>query len=235
MKYFKFFIGLLLAPLVFAQLGTLKDLILIWAPTSEWRSLWFGSFCGGFTLLLILFFTLPKALWIYVLGHELTHAWAVYLSGGKVYDFKVTSTGGHIKADVVNWFVALSPYFVPLYSMLWMMLWISIDFYTPLSPYLWFFYLGLGFTWAFHICFTIQMIFHGQSDLSSQGTFFSLIIILAVNLLFIFIALVMISPSLQFSKTLHILGSHVISSYQTTFQTIISSLHQLFQWISQKI
>ncbi|MES2309015.1 MAG: hypothetical protein V4507_09160 [Verrucomicrobiota bacterium] len=90
MKWLKFFIGLLLTPLVVAQLWTLKDLTLIWAPTSEWRTLWFGSFCGGFVLFLLIFFTISKTVWLYVLGHELTHAWAVYLSKGNVFDFKVT-------------------------------------------------------------------------------------------------------------------------------------------------
>ena len=222
-------------PLIVAQLLTLRDLVLIWAPTSEWRTLWFGSFCGGFSILMILFFTLPKTLWVYVLGHELTHAWAVYLSGGKVFDFKVTSEGGHIKSDVVNWFVALSPYFVPLYTFIWTMVWISVDFYYPLDAWIWGFYVGLGFTWAFHVCFTVQMIAYGQSDLTSQGTFFSLIVILGINLLLIFASLVSVSPSLQFLPMLKILEHHLVESYQQTAQWIFQGAHWLFERIQKHL
>lgn len=220
MKWLKFLIALLLVPFGVGLLVTLTELFVIWAPTSEWRSLWFGSFCGGFGLFLILFFLLPKTFWVYVLGHELTHAWAVYLSGGQVYDFKVTSSGGHIKSDVVNWFIALSPYFIPLYSLIWTMGWMSVDFYKPLDAYIWIYYGGLGLTWAFHLCFTIEMILRGQSDLTSQGTFFSLVVILIVNLLFILLVLIAISPSLEFWKAGKILFTTTILCYEKTGQTI---------------
>ncbi len=231
MKWLKFLIALLLTPLIVAQLWTLTDLFMIWAPTSEWRTLWFGSFCGGFSLLMLLFFTLPKNLWVYVLGHELTHAWAVYLSGGTVFDFKVTSEGGHIKSDVLNWFVALSPYFVPLYTFIWTMLWISVDFYYPLDPYTWIFYAGLGFTWAFHVCFTIQMILYGQSDLTGQGTFFSLAVILGMNLILIFVSLVTVSPSIQFLPMIKNFGIHTLHCYQQTALWIFEGAG----WVIDKI
>ncbi|MES2309016.1 MAG: hypothetical protein V4507_09165 [Verrucomicrobiota bacterium] len=100
------------------------------------------------------------------------------------------------------------------------MVWISIDFYKPLDPYIWIFYVGLGFTWAFHIGFTIQMISMGQSDLTSQGTFFSLVVILGINLLLIFCSLVLVSPSLHFGKAFQLWGSHIVSCY-----------HQVGFWI----
>ena len=44
----------------------------------------------------IAFFGLPRPLWIYVFGHELTHALWVWMMGGRVSKFHVSSDGGHI-------------------------------------------------------------------------------------------------------------------------------------------
>ena len=53
--------------------------------------LWF--FFIGVILWLIYFFGLPRPLFLYVLGHELTHAFFVLLCGGKISEFKVKSGG----------------------------------------------------------------------------------------------------------------------------------------------
>ncbi len=220
MKWCKFLIGLLLLPLVAAQFLTLADLFHAWTFTWQKGAIWLLSFAGGFSLFLALYFMLPPSLWVYVLSHELTHAWAIYLSGGKVFSFKVSNSGGFVKSDTVNWFIALSPYFVPLYSLLWWAIWISIDFYYPLGKWIAIFYGGLGFTWAFHFCFTVQMISIGQTDLSSQGHFFSLVVIAAINLLILITLVIAVSPTLTWRFALHQLGDHSWECYQTTGITI---------------
>jgi hypothetical protein len=184
MKGWKFLIGVLLLPLVVAETLTLGELATAWVPLGGWKALWFVSFFGGLVAWLMIYLCLPRPMWIYVLGHELTHAWAVYLSGGRVQDFHVTGGGGYVKTDTVNWWIALSPYFVPLYSLIWLGLWWSIHFYRPLEHFQPVLYAGLGLTYGFHLCFTISMIKTGQSDLTSQGTFFSLVVILGANLIF---------------------------------------------------
>ena len=63
-------------------------------------ALWF--FFIGILLWLIVFFGLPRPLFIYVLGHELTHAFFVLLCGGKISEFKVRSAGGHIVTNKNN-------------------------------------------------------------------------------------------------------------------------------------
>ena len=40
-------------------------------------------------------------MWIYVVGHELTHAVWVWLFGGSVKKFKATSNGGHVIVDTL--------------------------------------------------------------------------------------------------------------------------------------
>ena len=57
-------------------------------------------------------------MWIYVLGHELTHALWTWLFGGKVKKMKVSSSGGHVVISKTNFFIALAPYFFPLYAVI---------------------------------------------------------------------------------------------------------------------
>src|SRR5262249_14410749 len=77
---------------------------------------WFFSL--GALLWLIAFFGLPRPILIYVFGHELTHALWVWLMGGRVSRFRVSSDGGHVITTKANFWIALAPYFFPIYSIL---------------------------------------------------------------------------------------------------------------------
>jgi hypothetical protein len=46
---------------------------------------WFGLLSIGVLGWLIAYLILPKPFWLYVFGHEFTHALAVYMMQGKVY------------------------------------------------------------------------------------------------------------------------------------------------------
>src|ERR1700759_2717707 len=99
--------------------------------------------------------------------------------GGKVTDFKVEREGGYILTDTHNFWIALAPYFYPLYSLVvviafgiaslfWDFTGVSETFML-MTPMQWMFLL-LGASWAFHLSFTIWMIPKGQTDLTYHGT-----------------------------------------------------------------
>lgn len=182
-RFFKFLIALLLLPLLAAEIWTLIDLALRSAPAGQWRASWFASLGAGFVAWIAIFALLPRTMWLYVLGHEFTHALAAMLAGGKVTAFHVSAKGGHVLTDKVNWWIALSPYFVPIYALIWMALWITADFYHPLRDWQPVLYFGIGLFWAFHLTFTASMIHRGQTDLSGEGYVFSFVVILLINLL----------------------------------------------------
>ena len=142
----------------------------------------------------IAFFGLPRPVLIYVFGHELTHAVWVWLMGGRVSDFSVGRDGGHIVTDRHNFWIALAPYFYPIYSILLVILYGFASMFWDLSPYHRVFFALLGITWTFHISFTLWMIPKGQSDLSYHGTFFSLVVIYSVNLIVLTVLLIVASP-----------------------------------------
>ena len=217
-KFLKLLIALVLLPLVAGEAWALFDLAWISVPAGQWRAGWFVSFGAGFASWLMIFLLLPRTLWLYVLGHEFTHALAVMLAGGKITSFRVTSQGGHVMTDRVNWWIGLSPYFVPIYALIWMALWLTINFYYPLAAWQPAFYFGLGFFWCFHVTFTVSMLHVQQTDLSREGYLFSGVIIALFNLAVVLILLGFLAHS--FERSGGILWNRVQQSYLVTGKEI---------------
>jgi hypothetical protein len=137
---------------------------------------------------------------LYVFGHELTHALWVWLMGGRVSRFKVGREGGHILTDKNNFLIALAPYFFPLYSILVIALYGALSLFVNMQPYGRLLYALIGGTWAFHLTFTCWMIPKNQSDLSDNGTIFSLVVIYLINLLLLSAMLIIVSPHITFAS-----------------------------------
>ena len=93
--------------------------------------------------------------------------------GGRVSRFRVGREGGHIITDRNNFWIALAPYFFPLYSLITIAIYGLLSLFFNMQPYGRLLYALIGVTWAFHLTFTCWMILKNQTDLSDQGTFFS--------------------------------------------------------------
>ncbi|MEP6821682.1 MAG: hypothetical protein ABI946_04960 [Chthoniobacterales bacterium] len=198
-KLVKFVIALFLLPLC-AVLT--QAFFTVFTRATVTQQLWAGEefwfFSLGVVLWLIAFFGLPRPLMVYVFGHELTHALWVLLMGGRVSQFRVGRDGGHIMTDKNNFWIALAPYFFPLYSILALGLYGALSFVMPMQPFGRLLYAVIGVTWAFHFTFTCWMIPKNQSDLRDHGTFFSLVVIYLMNLLVLSVLLVVASPQITF-------------------------------------
>jgi hypothetical protein len=145
----------------------------------------------------------PRPLRAYVFGHELTHAIWVWLMGGRVGKFEYSREGGYITTNKSNFWIALAPYFYPIYTfaviVVFALVGVFYDITSENFKVLWgtlsnWMFLLIGVTWGFHFSFTCWMIPKGQSDLQSHGTFFSLVVIYLVNLLLIVPFLIVASP-----------------------------------------
>ena len=127
--------------------------------------------------LLHLFFYKPT--FFYVLGHEAVHAVAAWLCGGKVSSFRVGKEGGRVTTDKSNLFISLSPYFVPLYTILVLIVYFivsaSYDVRSQTFMYL------IGFTIAFHVVSTVEAIKIHQPDIIKSGALFSIILVYILN------------------------------------------------------
>ncbi len=152
-----------------------------------WRTPEFWYFATGGLVMIGWFWSgllQPFFLYLYVLGHELTHAAFVVIFRGKVTDFHVSTAGGYITTNKTNWMIALSPYFVPIWSVVVVILYVALRWAAGLPP-VWdrLMYAAMGLTWTFHMVWTLWMIPRDQPDLKDNGTFLSLVVIYFANLL----------------------------------------------------
>ncbi|MDQ3199287.1 MAG: hypothetical protein M3Q46_08910 [Verrucomicrobiota bacterium] len=200
-KWVKFIFALFLLPLC-AVLS--QTFFTSFARATVAERLWAGEefwfFSLGVVLWLIAFFGLPRPMLLYVFGHELTHALWVWMMGGRVSRFKVGREGGHILTDKNNFLIALAPYFFPLYSILVIALYGALSLFLNMQPFGRLMYALVGVTWAFHLSFTCWMIPKNQSDLSDNGTIFSLAVIYLMNLILLGAMLIIASPNISFSS-----------------------------------
>ena len=176
-----------------------------------WATEEFWFFALGAILWTIAFFGLPRPLLIYVFGHELTHYIWVRAMGGHVSEFKVSRNGGYIVTDKHNFWIALTPYFIPIYSLFVILLWGVASLFCDLRPHVDWLYALIGVTWAFHACFTLWMIPKIQSDLTSHGTFFSLVVILILNIALLSVLLIVASPHVSFRLFAHELFENTLT------------------------
>ena len=184
----RFVIALLLLPLAWIFMEALFRHMasLSWIDSQIWLNPSVFYFTAGVIIAGTWFF--PRVLegcflWLYVLGHELTHlivAWTFY--GAKIKDFKVTRKGGYVVMDKSNIIIALSPYFVPFWSLIvgvvWWLIMLVIDWeFEEAIGY------GLmGMTSVFHLLWTLRILPLEQPDIKENGSFFSLILIFILNL-----------------------------------------------------
>ena len=146
----------------------------------------------GFILMMGWFFTglLERLfLYFYVLGHELTHAVFVYACLGKVGAIHVTADGGYVMTNKSNLLISLSPYFVPFWSVVILGISTLLDVFFNIPFHNEVLYLLIGFSWAFHLLWTLWMIPRDQPDLKENGVFFSLVVIYLANVVVLSILL----------------------------------------------
>jgi len=182
-----------------------------------WAGEVFWFFSLGAVLWVIAFFGLPRPVVIYVFGHELTHAIWVWLMGGRITQFKVSRDAGYVVTDKTNFWIALAPYFFPIYSLLAIAVYGAFSLCFDVVPYERWLYAVLGVTWAFHLTFTCWMVSKNQSDLRSHGIFFSLVVIYLMNLLLLCLMLVFASPQ----TTLTGFGGELVRNTGNFAQTIV--------------
>jgi len=182
---FKFIVAVLLWPLAaclgFALLKSAWDI--------PWMAGAPACFALGFAAYLAVQFLFWRPLFLYVMGHELTHALAAVLQGGQADDLRVSAKGGMVKVNVSNFLVNLAPYFFPIYTAAAALVFlIAAD---PYKPYL----VGLiGFTLAFHFALTMYSLKQHQSDITEVGWLFAIPFIACVNVLITMGVLRLVAP-----------------------------------------
>jgi hypothetical protein len=156
--------------------------------------------CGGADMTLVpilagaacwvaIYLLLPRPMWLYVFGHELTHAIWVWLFGGSVKRFKASSSGGHVIVDKNNFLISLSPYFFPFYAVLVVLIFLVGHLIWNWRDFFVWFHLLVGAAYAFHVTLTAHVLKTRQSDITSQGYLFSAVVIFLGNTLVLLLGL----------------------------------------------
>lgn len=154
--------------------------------------MWLPLLCGAGGWLGI-YILLPKPMWVYVVGHELTHAVWTWAMGGRVKKFKVSSKGGHVVVTKSNFLIALAPYFFPLYAVLVVAGFVCGRLLWNWHGYEGCFFVLLGAAYAFHVTLTWHILKSSQTDITEQGYLFSTVVIFLGNVSLLLLAIPLLS------------------------------------------
>ncbi|MBI07806.1 MAG: hypothetical protein CMI30_00480 [Opitutae bacterium] len=192
-KVWKLVFAVLLVPVcVSGGMALYKTLRMAGGTDTAWVPLLTGAVSW-----LTIYTLLPKPMWVYVFGHEFTHAIWTWLCGGRVKGMKISSNGGHVLVTKDNFLITLAPYFFPLYAL-------GIAGIFVLGNRLWgwggalpmaAFHTLLGAAYAFHVTLTWHVLQTRQPDITSQGRLFSAAIIFLGNVLVLLIAVPLLTGS----------------------------------------
>ncbi|HEY5297807.1 MAG TPA: hypothetical protein VIK59_07765 [Verrucomicrobiae bacterium] len=176
-KWIKFILAILLLPIC---LGSAMALWKVLRASGSADTTWI-PFLAGAACWMVIFFLLPKPMWIYVFGHEFTHVLWTWLFGGKVKKMKVASSGGHVIISKTNFIIALAPYFFPLYAVIVIAVFATGHLIWNWRSYFVYFHLLVGAAYAFHVTLTFHALQTRQSDITAHGYLFSAVIIFLGN------------------------------------------------------
>jgi len=215
-KWTKFLIAVLLLPVCAgAALALLKVLVASGSADTTWVPLLGGALCW-----VVIFIFLPKPMWIYVLGHELTHALWTWLFGGEVKKIKVRSSGGHVLISKTNFVIALAPYFFPLYAVIVIGMFALGNLIWNWHGYLIWFHLLVGAAYAFHVTLTGHVLRTRQSDITDQGYLFSATVIFLGNVCVLLFGIPLLTRRPEIFK--------IFSLWCNETGKVFQWLHQLF-------
>lgn len=221
-RVFRIFLGILIIPLccvtgitLFQKVSERGFTSKFW-HTSEFFYFAIGAFlCAGW---LLSGFARKVFLYLYVLGHELTHVLFIYLSLGWVSDFSVGLDGGYVVTNKSNVLIALSPYFVPFWSVVSYALLFSIHYFAPIPYFSEALFGLLGASWTFHMLFTCWMIPRDQPDLKENESFFSLMFIILANIVLLSGLICLADPGLSWKNFVYNWANNSLDLFVEPFQ-----------------
>lgn len=211
-NFVRFLIGLSLLPACWGVGRAFVDAVFTAAGRGGGFSAETIALLGGVLAFALCWLALPHPVRTYVLGHEVTHAlWGLFF-GARPSDFHVSAAGGSVRLTKSNLLITLAPYFFPFYTFVVIVAaLITFAFLRPL-PFLPFWMFLIGFTWAFHVLFTLETLTQEQPDVRLYGRLFSFAFIFLVNLLLVLVWLAA-TTSLTFGQLAGFLAHRLVNAY----------------------
>ena len=216
-KVWRLIVGIVFIPIVAGYgLAFFENLVAIRQVQTPWL-----IFLYGITAYLSFHVLIAAPTKAYVFGHELMHASAAWISGGKVKGFHVGEKKGSVTTNKITAFIALAPYLVPVYSILLAVLYGIAGFFWNVGAWSPWFFFGLGVTLTFHLVFTISALKEKQTDLDVAGPVLALDLILWANLTFVVLAISLMLSEVRF-------WPYLANGFRHSKELYLSIFHQLF-------
>ena len=229
--FLRMLIGLALLPACWGETHAFLDAIVLSARGHDVLSVELLSLLGGVAAFAMAWFALSHPVRMYVLGHELTHALWGLLFGARPSDVRVSATGGSVRLTKSNMLITLAPYFFPFYTFVVIVAaLITCAFFRPL-PYLPLWLFLVGFTWSFHVLFTLETLGQRQPDVKLYGRIFSWTFIFLVNIGIVLAWLAAMTP-LTFAELGAVLAERVLSAYAAVWSAFWSAVIWIYRHVS---
>jgi hypothetical protein len=227
-NFLRLLLGIVLLPACWALLRSLLEAVCLSAGGEGAFSAETLSLLGGIAAFALCWMALAHPVKAYVLGHELTHAIWGLLFGAKPSRLKVGEDGGSVRLTKSNVLITLAPYFFPFYTFIVIIAaLVTFAFLRPL-PFLPLWMFLIGFTWAFHILFTLETLSLRQPDVKTYGRVFSWTFIFIVNIAIVLVWLASTSD-LTFAGLFEILVKRFVSAYVGVYDIIAKSIKFIFK------
>lgn len=226
----RWLIGLALLPMCWGFVRSLVDALVVAAGGGRGFSAEAVALLGGMVVFAVAWMTLSHPVRAYVFGHELTHALWGLAFGARPSDVRIGAEGGSVKLTKTNFLITLAPYFFPFYTFVVIIVaLVTYAFLRPL-PSLPFWMFIIGFTWAFHVLFTLETLTQRQPDVRLYGRVFSWTVIFLVN-----VALVLVWLAATTPLTFAALGSIVLGRVASAYVAVGASAVAAGKWIYTSI
>ena len=224
-NFLRMLLGVALLPMCWGVVRAFFDSVMAAAGESGGVTAESIALLGGMLAFALCWMSVPHPVKTYVLGHELTHAIWGLLFGAMPSRLRVSESGGSVNLTKSNMLITLAPYFFPFYTFVVVVAIITYAFIRPL-PWLPLWMFMVGFTWAFHVLFTIETLAQRQPDVKLYGRIFSWVFIFLANVALVLVFLAAVT-SLSFAQ----LGGFLVHRVLDTYIGVGSLAIAAFKWI----
>ena len=224
-NFIRMLVGVALLPACWGVCRAFVDSVLA-AGGAEGVSVEAVSLLGGVAAFALCWMALSHPVRAYVLGHELTHAMWGLLFGAKPSRLRVTESGGSVNLSKTNMLITLAPYFFPFYTFIVIAAALATYAFARPLPFLPLWMFMVGFTWAFHVLFTIETLSQRQPDVNLYGPIFSWVFIFLAN-----VALVLVWLAATTTLTFMQLGGMIAMRVASAYLGVFAATCELVNWM----
>ena len=228
-NFLRMLLGVALLPMCWGVVRAFCDSVVAAAGESGGITAESIALLGGMLAFALCWMSVPHPVKTYVLGHELTHAIWGLLFGAVPSRLRISESGGSVNLTKSNMLITLAPYFFPFYTFVVVIAAIvTYAFVRPL-PWLPLWMFMVGFTWAFHVLFTIETLSQRQPDVNLYGRVFSWVFIFLANVALVLVFLAAVT-SLSFAQLGGFLVHRVLDAYIGVGMAAVAA----FKWVVSK-